>query len=102
VEHTPGVSKVDHEDPHKHNSGPSGTLVLQPFILEPTNDTRNDEVTNGHTRGTGDENLLATDLIHPEHGRDGEHELDNADDTGSEEGSGISRELHILEDVWAG
>ena len=90
VEHTPRVSKIDHKNPHKHDGSPSGTAVLQPRILVPANDARNDEVAHGHTRRTGDKNLLATNLIHPKHGRDGEDEFDDADDTGSEEGSGIS------------
>lgn len=90
VVHTPRVSKVDHKDPHKYDSSPSRGPVLQPFALVPANDARHNEVAGSHTRGTGDENLLAPDLIHPEHGRNGEEELDNADDTGGEKGGGIS------------
>lgn len=90
AEHTPRVSKVDHKDPHKDDGSPSSSPVLQPFALVTANDAGNDEVAASHTHSTGNENFLATDLIHPEHGRNGKNELDNADDTGSEEGGGVS------------
>lgn len=97
----PGVGKVDHKDPYKHDTGPTGRTVSHELALVRTNDTGNDEVANRHASSTRDQDLLTTDLVNPEYGRDGEEELHNANDSGCEQGGGVSGQIHILEDVGA-
>lgn len=98
---TPGIGKVDDEDPHEHNSGPTGGAVFLKSTLVGSDDTRDNEVAGSHACSTGDQNLLTTNLIDEEYGRDGEQEFDDTDDSGREEGSCVSGEFHVLEDEGA-
>lgn len=98
----PRKRKMNDKDPNKNYSNPSRSAVLIKVALVRANDSRNDKVADGHARGTGDEDLLSADLVDPQHGGDGEEELDDADDAGGEEVGCVAGELHVFEDVGTG
>jgi hypothetical protein len=97
--HTPGIGKVDDENPNKHNGYPARGFVFIESSLVGTNDTGDNEVTRCHSNRTGNQNLLTSNLVNPKNGRDSKEELDNAHHTGGEERDGVAAELHILENV---
>lgn len=47
--HTPGICKVNHEDPDKDNRHPTSCPVFLKCVLIGSDNTRNDEVANCHT-----------------------------------------------------
>jgi hypothetical protein len=100
--HTPRVGKVDHKYPHKHNNRPSCRAMFAKFMLISPDDTRHDEVANGHSSCTSNQDLLATNLVDPQNSGDGEEEFDNADDTRCQKGGCVSWEFHVLEDEGTG
>jgi hypothetical protein len=68
------------------------------LMLIRANDTRHDEVTDSHASCTSNEDLLATNLVDPQHGRDSEEEFDDANHTGRQKSGCVSWKFHVLED----
>lgn len=97
---SPGVTKVDNEEPDHGDGSPSSSLVGVPSVLELTEDDSNDEMAKSHTDGTGDENWLATSFVDPKNSWNSGDEHDDTDDTGRKEGGGVGILTELLENAW--
>ena len=96
---TPGVGKVDDKQPDKHHGRPAGTAVRIKRVLVRPNDTRDDEVANGHADTTRDEDLLPADVVDPDDGGDCKDELEDASHAGGQELGSVTAQVQILEDL---
>jgi hypothetical protein len=88
--HTPGIRKVDDENPNEDDRNPASGFVFVEGMLVGSNDTGDDEVTRSHANRTSDEDLLASNLINPKNGRDCKEEFHDADHAGCEERNGVA------------
>ena len=76
--------------------------MISPLVPEASNQARNDEVGRCHSDGSGDEDGLSAESIDPEHGGDGEEELEDADHAGRKQGRCVCSEVQVLEDEGPG
>lgn len=96
---TPCVGKVDDEDPNEDDGSPSGALVGVKCMLERADNTGNDKVADSHADTAGDQDLLPSNVVDPEDGGNGKHELEDTGHTGGQQGGGGAAQLEILEDL---
>lgn len=100
---TPGVRKVNSEEPDEDNGNPSLSdgemLALVPLGLVDTLNGSDNDVADEHANGTDNQESLTTELVQEEDGRKSEGDLQDTSDTGSEEISGSGRETERLEDL---
>ena len=59
--------------------------MLGKCMLIGSNNTSHDKVTNSHTNATGNKDLLPTNIVDPENGRNGKNELEDTGYSGGEQ-----------------
>jgi hypothetical protein len=75
------TSKVDDKEPDHDNCCPSSRLVIVKVVDVLGEDHSDNEVAQGHAKGTDGQNGLTTDTVNPENGRDCGDKHGNADDS---------------------
>lgn len=78
------VAEVNGVEPDEDDSRPRGTLVVVEVASVRARDASNDEMRDGHTNATYDEDRLAAETIDVENGRNGGEEHDDTHNAGGE------------------
>lgn len=69
-----------------------------PVVREGADNASDDEVAGSHTNSAGKQDLLSTEAINPEHGRDGEDKFQDANNTSSQQRGGVAAQFESLKD----
>jgi hypothetical protein len=83
---TPGVTKVDDEQPDHYYGCPARRTVVLKVVKVLGEDDGDDKVRKGHAEGSDGEDGFAAEFVDVEDCGDGGDEHDDADDAGCEEG----------------